>query len=372
MNSLTRTTFARSALACVLALVIPMLCAAQVPLPQEFPVSDAQLGVLGVTLQRLDEPAPIAGLGYPAKVVLQPNDSFIVSAPFAGVVDQVLVNGQEAVRQGQPLMRLISPDYGEAQLKLLEADNQARLSQRAWVRDTGLFKEGIIAQRRLQETESAMRADGARRVQAQTTLRLMGANNDDIKRVTDARAVDGTLILRARSDGFVVKVDLKTGQRVNAADTLAQLVNPKELWLDIQVPAGQAVPENSEITLDGRAAVARLQASGHVVGDAQTVTLRAKVIRGVDSLQVGEVVQARVPLSGQTGWVLPTSALTRQAGKSYVFLRTLDGFTPMAVSVINASEQSVQVAGALSPGNEVATSAVIALKAAWLGKGGGD
>lgn len=372
MKRLTRTRFAMSALVCafVLASFTPTIEASA--LSTEFPVSAAQIQTLGVALQKLSAPASVAGLGYPAKVVLQRNDEAVVSAPVAGVVDRVLVNGQESVKRGQPLLRLASPDYAEAQLKLLEAADRARLSRRTLVREKSLFDEGIIAERRLQEADSAARLDSARLRQAQTTLRLMGADAATIKRVAGGGSVDEALVLLAPADAFVVKVDVRAGQRVAASDALIATANPKELWLEIQVPSGQSVPTNAEITVDGRTAVARLQASGNVVGEAQTLTLRAKVVRGSDSLRAGEVVQARVPTSNQAGWVLPLSSMTRQDGKSYVFVRTNKGFSPVPVTVLNTTGQSVQVSGTLSAGQEVATTSVIALKAAWLGKGGGE
>ena len=60
-------------------------------------------------------------MAYAAKVMLPPGQEQVVSAPVAGVVDQLLVGEQQAVKAGQPLLRLNSPQFGEMQLKLLEA-----------------------------------------------------------------------------------------------------------------------------------------------------------------------------------------------------------------------------------------------------------
>ncbi|WP_155935781.1 MULTISPECIES: hypothetical protein [unclassified Methylibium] len=55
-----------------------------------------------------------------------------------------------------------------------------------------------------------------------------------------------------------------------------------------------------------------------------------------------------------------------------MFVRTDKGFVARPVSVVSSAGASVQVAGDLKPGQEVATASVIALKAAWQGKSGGD
>ena len=67
----------------------------------EFAVSTAQMQALGVQLQRLDKPASIPGMTYPARVVLPPSQEYVVSAPLAGVVDQLLIGQNEAVKPGQ-------------------------------------------------------------------------------------------------------------------------------------------------------------------------------------------------------------------------------------------------------------------------------
>ena len=106
--------------------------------------------------------------------------------------------------------------------------------------------------------------------------------------------------------------------------------------------------------------------------DAQTQTLRARVSRGADQLRPGEVVQARVPFAAGTGWGLPLAAVTYQDDKAYVFVRSTKGFVATPVIVLSSAGQAVQVRGTLQSGQEVAVSSVIALKSAWLGKGGGE
>ena len=45
---------------------------------------------------------------------------------------------------------------------------------------------------------------------------------------------------------------------------------------------------------------------------------------------------------------------------------------PMPVTVLDSAGQSIRVKGALSAGQEIAVTSMIALKAAWLGKGGSE
>lgn len=364
------------AIACALLTACAHSFAATAPAASEFAVSPAQLQTLGITLLKLNQPAAIRGMAYPAKVVLPPDQEQVVSAPVDGVVDRLLVSGQESIKAGQALMRLASPEYGELQLKLMEAAAKARLSRSTLARERQLFGEGIIPERRVQEAEAAERGDGARLRQTEAALRLAGADAATIKRINDGGRLDDTLLVRARSAGLILAIEVKPGQRVKEADPLVRLASLRELWLDIQVPAdrqGAAVPKTGEIIVNDRDAAAQPMSVGAMVSDSQTVTLRARVTRGTERLRPGEVVQAQVPFgAAPAGWALPLQAVTRQDEQAYVFVRSAKGFVATPVTVAASAGQAVQVTGKLSAGQEIATGSVIALKAAWLGKSGGE
>ena len=342
----------------------------------EFAVSSAQMKTLGVTLLKLEQPGAIAGMAYAAKVMLPPGQEQVVSAPVAGVVDQLLVSEQQAVKAGQPLLRLNSPQFGEMQLKLLEAASRARLSQKTLQREKALLAEGIIPERRVQEAEAAAQDDAARQRQAEAALRLVGIDAAAIQRIAAGGALQDGVVVRARVAGVVLGIDIKPGQRVQEADALLRLASLQTLWLDIAMPADRqpaTLPKMAAIQIVGRDAVAMPLSVGAIVSDSQTVTLRARVTRGAERLRPGEVVQAQVPFAANAaGWALPLTAVARQDDQAFVFVRTDKGFVARPVSVVSSAGASVQVTGELKPGQEVATASVIALKAAWQGKTGGD
>lgn len=342
----------------------------------EFAVSAAQLKTLGVTLLKLEQPAAIAGMAYAAKVTLPPGQEQVVSAPVAGVVDQLLVSDQQAVNAGQALLRLSSPQFGEMQLKLLETASRAWLSQKTLQREKALLAEGIIPERRVQEAEAAAQDDAARQRQAEAALRLAGIDAASIQRIAAGGTLQDGVMVRARAAGVVLGIDIKPGQRVQEADALLRLASLQTLWLDIAIPADRqpaTFGKAATIQIVGRDATAVPLSVGAMVSDSQTVTLRARVTRGAERLRPGEVVQAQVPFAANTaGWALPLQAVARQDDQAFVFVRTEKGFVARPVSVVSSAGASVQVTGELKPGQEVATASVIALKAAWQGKSGGD
>lgn len=340
-----------------------------------FPVTAAQMKALGVTVQRLDQPAAIRGPIYPARVVLPLQQEQVISAPVAGLVDQLLVEEHQNVTQGQPLLRLNSPQFGQQQLDALEAASKNRLAQQALVRERKLFAEGIIPQRRVFEAEAAAGDAQGRLRQSKGALRLAGLDGASITRLIDSGTLKDALVLRSKSAGVVVSIGAKPGQRVAAADPLLRVADLSRLWLDIQLPAERANvwAKDGRISIVGRTATAKPLSLGAMVGEGQTITLRAEVTAGTDQLRPGEFVQAQVPLAGTKGaWALPLAAVVRQKEQAVVFVRTPKGFTAQPVTVVASAGPSISVSGPLQAGDQIAISSVIALKAAWLGQSGGE
>lgn len=366
---------------CAVALA-PWLILTSASAADEFAVSPAQMQALGVQLQRLDKPADIAGQTFPARVTLPPRQDRVVSAPLAGVVEQLLASEDDSVKPGQPLLRLASPELGELQQKLMESASRGRLSARTLQRERLLFAEGIVPERRVHEAESAAAEDSARQRQAEAALRQAGLDEAAIRRVGDGGRAETTLTLRTRAAGLVTELKVRPGQRVAQGDALMHIADTRRLWLEIQIPLARqrelAQARGTPVRVTGREVRASVAQLGAMAADNQTLTLRADVTQGTALLRVGEFVQVEVPFAATAtaaaaadGWPVPLQAVMREGDKAYLLVRTAKGFVATPVTVLASAGQAVRVKGDLQAGQEYASSAVIALKAAWQGKGGG-
>ena len=61
-----------------------------------------------------------------------------------------------------------------------------------------------------------------------------------------------------------------------------------------------------------------------------------------------------------------SSAVAHDGDHAYVFVRSAAGFEGRPVTVIDSAGERVRIEGALSAGDKVAISGVVALKGAWL------
>ena len=357
---------------------VALLCAlafpAQAANPADFiALAPAQAKALGVETRPLAAADTGSAAGLPAKVVVPVEQMRVVAAPLAGLLTQVGAVAGQMVKKGQMLARLASPGLLQVQRDYLQARQQADLAQRSLARDEQLFKEGIIAEARLQASRAsqAQAAVAARELQAE--LRSAGAT-------ASGSSLTPEVAVSAPLDGVVLEASAAVGSRVEAATALFTVAQLNPLWLEIQAPAALAgnLKEGAAVRIAGSEASGKLINVGRQISSgSQTVTLRARMDAGLDSLHPGQMVEATVaavPQAGATAgksatYRIPQAAVVRQAGQAWVFVQTAGarpGFQATPVSVAGNAGADVLVSGsALTANAAVAVKGVSALKSAW-------
>jgi cobalt-zinc-cadmium efflux system membrane fusion protein len=338
-------------------------------------INAKQIQALGIQLAVLQRQTDAVLANFPAQVMVPPNSEQIISSPVAGLVLQVLVQANQAVRRGAPLVRLAGPDWGALQLQLLQTATRATLARQAAQREQSLFDEGIIPQRRVQEAQAALQESTAALNQARAALRFSGMPEATINRVVASGKLEDSLVLYAAQAGVVTSIAVKPGQRVEAASALVHVAQTARLWLEIQVPAADAAnwQPGTQFKLQGRDIVARIVSlSPSVSAGSQTLALRAVIESSVHGLRPGEIIAVELPAAGSAGgWSVPLAAVAHDGKQAYVFIRTADGFEARPVTVLASAGQRVRVQGALKEGEQIAVSGIVAIKGAWLAEKGG-
>jgi cobalt-zinc-cadmium efflux system membrane fusion protein len=178
----------------------------------------------------------------PGKIEANPNRVSKVVAPVAGRVAAVAVKVGDAVRQGQPLFTIESPDADAAMSTHLQADaavTQARAAllkaQADAERTKDLFehnaiarKEQVNAESALAQAQAALDQALAAREQAERRLAVLGLNPRDFKQ---------QVVVRSPLSGKVLELSLVPGEFRN--DTSAPVMTIADLstvWVSSQVP----------------------------------------------------------------------------------------------------------------------------------------
>ena len=310
------------------------------------------------------------GLLLQGTAVLPAQQSDMVSMPVVGVV--------QAVRAGQPVARIMSPELAQWQREWLLAETQARLAQSKAQRDEQLFADGIVSEHRRNESKAQYEMAALTAREHRQALRLAGVSEAALAKAAagSPEALSPLLTLVAPVAGTVLEQLAAPGQRLEAGSPVARIARGGRLVIELQASAQQAqlLHVGDTLTVDGCQAPARLTALSPQLSSAtQGVQLRAELTRREDCLRINQFVQLRWQGGAGRGaantFSVPAAAVVQQGGRQYVFVRQAQGFLATPVTTGAGSGGELLVTSGLKAGDEVAVQGVAAIKGAWLGLG---
>jgi len=352
-----------------LLLLLPSLFAAAA----DIKLSPAQALQAGIQTATLAEQKAGASLRLPAQVVVPPGQIEVLAAAMPTMVAAVRVAYGDAVKRGQPLLRLQGGALLELQREHLGAQAQTQLAAENRRRDEALFADGIIAQSRLSATLAAERQAAALMAEKRRALQLAGMGQS----ATPAE-ISGVAELRAPFDGVVLEANVQAGQRVDAMTPLLRLGRLAPLWLEIQAAPAQAagIAPGDAVGIAGCAQPARvILVAPQMQAASQSLLIRAELRKPEGCIRPFQYVQAEIRAVRQIAeksWRLPAAALVRHQGQVWIFVEVEGGFRPVAVKLLDETAETALVAADLAGETRFALKGASTLKASWLGLGGGQ
>lgn len=293
------------------------------------------------------------------RVVWDEDRTVRVFPPFAGRVTKILARPGDAVRTGQPLAVLASPDFGQAQAEARRAQADLELATRNLNRIRELQGAGVLPAKDLQAAEADhARADGEMK-RAVARAGLYGK----------ADTVDQTLSLAAPIGGVLVERNINPGQelrqdlQLSGSPAMFVITDPARLW--VQLDAGERdlalLKKGQRVTLRSAAwPKETFTATIDAVADAidpttRTIKVRGSVDNAARKLKGDMYVSAEVESGSEPVLQLPTKAVFLLGDKYYAFLE--DGprrFRRVEVKVGADSNGSIEIVGGLAPGQKAA------------------
>ncbi|NEX17856.1 MAG: efflux transporter periplasmic adaptor subunit [Halochromatium sp.] len=342
----------------------------------QIPLSPAEQDRFGIELAAPQPAETTLTRRYPARVAVPNPQLRVVAARKAGVVETLLVAEGERVAAGQIMARLQSPDLVSAQSDYLESLTRLALAESEVTRDRMLQREGVIAERRLLESQ-ARRDELATMVeQRRQVLALAGMSAADLDTLARSRTLTTSLPVRAPIAGVVLEQMVSTGESLTAATPLYRIADLKPLWIEVHVPVDRV----AGLAPGDRALLPTLGIEGRIItigrlvhSQDQGVLVRAEVADGAERLRPGQFIEVQLAATTEAGgrWRVPAAAVVRQAGEAMLFVAREGGFEPISVRLIAEEEGETVVTGSLAASDRVVVKGVVELKAAWLG-GGAD
>lgn len=265
-----------------------------------------------------------------------------VSLRVGGWVERLHVSAEgDRVRAGQPLLELYSPELVATQEEFLLA-----LRSRAL----------------LGEAEGGRLLEAARR-----RLLLFGIRPEQVERLEAEGEVQRTLTLHAPASGTVLEKQVVEGQQVMPGQTLMQIVDLSQLWLQVAVPeqdlGWMEAGVRATVEVESRPGEPLSGRVEHVYDtlDPATRTGTARVVVPNPGRRLKPGMFATATLFGapsEARPVVPAEAVIHTGEEAVVIVALGEGrFRPQPVVPGAEAGGLVQILEGLAPGERVVTSA---------------
>jgi cobalt-zinc-cadmium efflux system membrane fusion protein len=336
-------------------------------------ISKEHFANLGVTLGKLQAATQIPLLTAPAKVVVPPSREYVVSASQAGLITKLNASIGDKVKKGDVLVELNSSDLLSMQRLYLKALSELQLGSVFYQRDRKLLQEGVIADRRWQETQAQYQAFLSEANEHKQLLQIAGMTDSEISQLGKTHHLSSQLSLHAPITGVIMERMVVAGERIDSLAPIYRVANLDELWLEINIPQERVASLNTgdTVQIENTDITAKISLLGQSVNaENQTVLARAIIQGKQSSVRAGQHLNIQIIQSSDSLiFKVPNAAIAQNEGKSFVFVRNKDGFSVTPIKVIGKQGEESIISGELSDNDDIAVQGAVALKANWLGLG---
>lgn len=321
-----------------------------------------------------------------------------VGSAVSGRVSNVRVRVGDSVNEGDVLLVIASPEWGQAQSDFLQkrgavamAEGAVETAQALHARAQGLYTESqgialVEVQRRETEwrnTESALAAAKGLAAAAENLLQLLGMSRKAIETLATTSEINPEFTVRAPIAGRVIGKTVTVGESVSPdREALLVIANMATLWVIADVPEAAigrvTIGSEATVTLpalrDARLEGVVSDIAAQLSPTTRTIAVRIEVRDSESRLRPGMFAQASITTAGPSSPLLavPESAVQLVEGESCVFV-PVDGepntFARRVVRLGRQIGQKVEVLEGLAEGERYVSEGSFILKAD-LGKAG--
>jgi cobalt-zinc-cadmium efflux system membrane fusion protein len=296
------------------------------------------------------------------KIVFDENRTARVYSPVAGRALNIQAQIGEAVKAGQPLLVMDSPDVGAAVADVRKAQADLELKQQALERSRMLVEGGVLARKDMEVAQADWASARAEHERAMARLKNLRVSTGASDRYVVRSPIAGVVVDRKVNPGSEVRPD--------AADPLFLITDPSHVWASIDLPERDL----SRIS-QGQKLSVQVDAYPDEVFDGEIKTIGIMVDPTTRRIPVRCLLDSKgklkpemyariTPLDTSQHRVIrvPNSALITEGLYSYVFVEEQPlHFSKRKVVLDLQRREYATVKTGLNPGERIVTSGAILL-----------
>ena len=300
------------------------------------------------------------------------NQATAMLAPFSGTVSQLLVEPGQAVRKGEALARVVSPDYAAAVSTYRKALVTARNARKLADLDKDLLAHQGVSAKEAEQAETDAASAEADRDAGLQALQSLGVDAGVIRDTRDGKntaAAEGTI--RSPIAGTVVEKLIQPGQLLQASTTpVFTVADLSKVWVmahifDTDLGAVH-LGDTAQVTGAGKTLNGRVDnIAAEVDPNTRSIAVRIVVDNPGEFLKRQMYVQVRTQdRQDAQALLVPVSAILHDdENLPYVYVEQADGsFARAHVTVGYRSGERTSILSGVRPGDRVVTDGALFLQ----------
>ena len=325
-------------------------------------MSDAQTKAAGIVIEAAGPANVRSSLQLSGEIRFNEDRTAHVVPRVTGIVESVTASLGQAVRRGDVLAVISSPQVSEQRSELQAGLKRAELARTTYQRERKLWEEKISPEQDVLQAQQALREAEIAVANSQQKLLALGAGKSS--------GALNRFELRAPFDAMVVEKHIALGEQVKEDANVFTLSDLSTVWAEINVPAkdlpmlrvGERV--NIRATAFDQTTTGTVAYVSSLLGE-QTRTAKARVTLANPKMawRPGLFVNAEVVASEATPPVtVSVDAIQTMVDKPVVFLRTATGFVPQPVQTGRSDGKRIEIISGLQPGARYAAAGSFVVK----------
>ncbi|QXP78416.1 MULTISPECIES: efflux RND transporter periplasmic adaptor subunit [Winogradskyella] len=250
------------------------------------------------------------------------NEAAITTVIGANVVSIEVIEGDK-VNKGQVVAYLSHPNIIQAQTDYLNAYSNSNFLKKNFERQQKLYEAGVGSGANFQKAEAEYDASKAMVNGMQAQLKILNVNTSSVRNGT----ISQRIALRSPIEGFVQKVEVKTGQYVEPQTELFEVVNTHHVHADLmvfekdvyKVQKGQKVNFTVQSIPDAELIAEIYSVSKTFEDNPKAVHVHAEIENKKGNLIPGMYIQGKIQVDNTQTKALPESAIIKEGERYYVF-----------------------------------------------------
>ncbi|APY11837.1 efflux transporter periplasmic adaptor subunit [Seonamhaeicola sp. S2-3] len=250
------------------------------------------------------------------------SEAAITAVVGANVVSIEVIEGDK-VSKGQVVAYLSHPNIIKLQTDYLNAYSNSNFLQKNYQRQQKLYDAGVGSGANFQKAEAEYVASKAKVNGLEAQLKILNVNTVSVRNGTIAQRI----ALRSPIEGYVQKVEVKTGQYVAPETELFEVVNTHHVHADLmvfekdvhKVKKGQKVNFTVQSIQDSELIADIYSISKTFENNLKAVHVHAEIENKKGNLIPGMYIRGKIQVDSILTTVLPESAIVKDGNRYYVF-----------------------------------------------------